>query len=631
MNDVNGKFSKYFNNYTIYSVPAIYANSSTQATLPVNPNNVANCIPFYKEEGTPGGGAKLSTGTPTVNTDAANKYYVDKKVSDAAAAQQLIDEEQDKKIAAVAGLGGALTAYDFQKATPNQQDLTDYALSQIPNISDPTEIFNGTHVTNLFNGVVWQLTNTPDTDPPIFEWTEIGAVSGSNNTSELPLTDPNAESLNPTDSNQKQANEANKTDHGTIWQHVNNIESVELPAKQDVLTLPLPTNQGGTGATSRSDVPTNVSLEGYKLAASENSDETGAIKNNIIVKHTIASETGSIPSSKALYDGLVTRLPTTATAADSAKLGGKLPSEFYSANNPPPASILPTIRFYTEAVQPYPTGYFDLSKIQPLGTKVGDWILSWDGYINEVTSFIEQPTVTLVVAKYLAKIPNNIGASSNNYFTLKGSNGQDLRFGLNPGYIELWSILNAAYSKSLFRLNSLDLYVDGFIKSLGNINVLRNSSNPNANFIINDYPSGIDYPVYSALNPQPTAFGQKIFEGLITPENLFYLYGGSGASTVINGAKRILVCVIPGGNAAAISLQYSDDGITFSESMSANVMLLTFTDNFVSNPDRYSVTIKSLSSDVTTKTFTKYLAQYPNLALRVYTPAPSCNIEIWKY
>jgi hypothetical protein len=92
------------------------------------------------------------------------------------------------KVESVEGRGGYLNAYDFGTAAPSQDALTQYALEQI-GITDPTGIWNGTHVRNLYvdpatidpdhpNGIldghVWALTNTPDTDPPIFEWADDG-------------------------------------------------------------------------------------------------------------------------------------------------------------------------------------------------------------------------------------------------------------------------------------------------------------------------------------------------------------------------------------------------------------------------------------------------------------------------
>jgi len=74
------------------------------------------------------------------------------------------------------GRGGLIDAFDFETATPTQQQLTDYALSQISTISDPLQIWNGTKVTNLFDGILWILTNTQNTNPTVFEWSPQGSV-----------------------------------------------------------------------------------------------------------------------------------------------------------------------------------------------------------------------------------------------------------------------------------------------------------------------------------------------------------------------------------------------------------------------------------------------------------------------
>jgi hypothetical protein len=94
----------------------------------------------------------------------------------------------DGRVQALEGRGGYLTAYDFGTSLPTQDALTQYALGQIK-ITNPVDIWNGTHVRNLYidpstidgghpdgiiDGRVWALTNTPDTDPPIFEWVDDG-------------------------------------------------------------------------------------------------------------------------------------------------------------------------------------------------------------------------------------------------------------------------------------------------------------------------------------------------------------------------------------------------------------------------------------------------------------------------
>jgi hypothetical protein len=93
---------------------------------------------------------------------------------------QALEREMDAWI----GRGGFLDEYDFGTETPTQEALTAYALSQIPSISDPTDIWNGTKVKNIYNGHTWILTNSQDTQPAVFEWTDQGAIdlSGFTNT-----------------------------------------------------------------------------------------------------------------------------------------------------------------------------------------------------------------------------------------------------------------------------------------------------------------------------------------------------------------------------------------------------------------------------------------------------------------
>jgi len=80
-----------------------------------------------------------------------------------------------KEVDTIIGLspGGFLDAHDFGSDDPTQQMLTDYALSQIGG-TDPLRIWNFTRVKNLFDNNIWILTNTPETEPPIFEWSNNG-------------------------------------------------------------------------------------------------------------------------------------------------------------------------------------------------------------------------------------------------------------------------------------------------------------------------------------------------------------------------------------------------------------------------------------------------------------------------
>ena len=103
----------------------------------------------------------------------------------------------DQDITALKGAGGALTAYNFNTATPTQETLTKYAVDQIwPgntnwawNAANPAastftdasgvartaaEIFNSTWVNNTYDDHRWQLTNTQNTTPKVFEWADVG-------------------------------------------------------------------------------------------------------------------------------------------------------------------------------------------------------------------------------------------------------------------------------------------------------------------------------------------------------------------------------------------------------------------------------------------------------------------------
>jgi hypothetical protein len=72
------------------------------------------------------------------------------------------------------GFGGYLNSYDFG-LNPTQEELTQYAMTVI-GIENRNEIFNGTKVINTFNKHVWVLTNTPNSSPAIFNWSDLGQV-----------------------------------------------------------------------------------------------------------------------------------------------------------------------------------------------------------------------------------------------------------------------------------------------------------------------------------------------------------------------------------------------------------------------------------------------------------------------
>lgn len=102
-----------------------------------------------------------------------------------------------RDITALKGAGGALNASNFNTATPTQKTLTKYAVDQIwPgntnwawNAANPAastftdangvartaaEIFNSTWVNNTYDDHRWQLTNTQNTEPKVFEWADVG-------------------------------------------------------------------------------------------------------------------------------------------------------------------------------------------------------------------------------------------------------------------------------------------------------------------------------------------------------------------------------------------------------------------------------------------------------------------------
>ena len=115
-----------------------------------------------------------------------------------------------------ADVGGSIGIYNFGTATPTQQAFTDFALSRIPGIT-ADEIFNGSTITNAYDGEIWKLANTPNTTPPVFSWNPwVTQGSGATSTANLPLADPLSESESGTETNQQGVNQANKTAHGAI-------------------------------------------------------------------------------------------------------------------------------------------------------------------------------------------------------------------------------------------------------------------------------------------------------------------------------------------------------------------------------------------------------------------------------
>lgn len=87
--------------------------------------------------------------------------------------QNKIQDQQIKDIQTrLMGVGGFLNAHDFGTTTPSQQALTDYAMSELPELTDPSQIYNGTKVLNSYDNHLWILNNEPENG--IFVWVDLG-------------------------------------------------------------------------------------------------------------------------------------------------------------------------------------------------------------------------------------------------------------------------------------------------------------------------------------------------------------------------------------------------------------------------------------------------------------------------
>ena len=124
-----------------------------------------------------GGGLVTADDIKDLELDVANyKITTNQKINDIENINEDQQEEIEyvtKRVNTLVGSGGYLTANNFGSAVPSQNDLTNYALNEI-GITDYLEIWNATKVKNTFNGHTWVLTNTQDTTPAVFEWTDQG-------------------------------------------------------------------------------------------------------------------------------------------------------------------------------------------------------------------------------------------------------------------------------------------------------------------------------------------------------------------------------------------------------------------------------------------------------------------------
>jgi hypothetical protein len=164
---------------------------------PVNPGFPAVYLLDFNDDVVGGeDGVSNRQAKELVERTAFLKKNLEQEIEDREDADDDLQDQIDTntgKINSVKGRGGYLMAYDFGTHTPTQDALNAYALSQIHS-DDPLDIWNGTHVKNVYvdpatidethpDGVpdnhVWALTNTPDTDPPIHEWVDDGFDSVS--------------------------------------------------------------------------------------------------------------------------------------------------------------------------------------------------------------------------------------------------------------------------------------------------------------------------------------------------------------------------------------------------------------------------------------------------------------------
>jgi hypothetical protein len=110
-------------------------------------------------------------------------------------------DDLTNKVKFISAMGGNIAAYDFGVSEPTQVALIEYSANEVwegegvfelnalnPSQSTYTvvkegeetvvhsllEIFNSTRVNNLFDNNCWELTNTPNTIPAVYEWINIG-------------------------------------------------------------------------------------------------------------------------------------------------------------------------------------------------------------------------------------------------------------------------------------------------------------------------------------------------------------------------------------------------------------------------------------------------------------------------
>ena len=100
--------------------------------------------------------------------------HLDQHDQDIIRIDEVNEIQQDKidyLLIRTAGTGGYLNAYNFGTATPTQEELTQYAIQDIGNITSQSEIYNGTKVKNLYDNHIWVFNDDPDLQNP---WSDQG-------------------------------------------------------------------------------------------------------------------------------------------------------------------------------------------------------------------------------------------------------------------------------------------------------------------------------------------------------------------------------------------------------------------------------------------------------------------------
>lgn len=105
----------------------------------------------------------------------------DKDIQRIDSVNQTQQDKIDDLLTRTQGMGGYLNAYDFETSTPTQEELTQYAIQDIGNITEQSEIYNGTKVKNLYDNHIWVFNNDSELQNP---WSDQGTdaiIADANN------------------------------------------------------------------------------------------------------------------------------------------------------------------------------------------------------------------------------------------------------------------------------------------------------------------------------------------------------------------------------------------------------------------------------------------------------------------